>query len=138
MFYIEVKVGEQGHVPTKGTKDSAAYDLYSSEDTVVYPRSYKRIHTDVSMAIPHLAGIISQRSGDNSKRGIQAYGLVDPDYRGEIMITLYNHNITEFRVKKGDRIAQMRFVELPITIMQVTEDLSTTERGEGGYGSTGR
>ena len=126
-------------IPTRGTDGAAGYDLYALEDTVINCFQFILVSTGVSMAIPagHY-GRIAPRSGLAVKHGVMVgAGVVDSDYRGEIKVALATLNgVYEF--KKGDRIAQI-IIEPVVTpeLVQVYS-LDDSERGEGGFGSTGR
>lgn len=126
-------------VPEKATKNSAGYDLFSKESCIIPAGCHRKINTGVRMEIPPgIAGTISHRSGMNSKQGVQAYGRVDADYRGPVMVTLFNADPSkEVRIKAGDRIAQLVLVQIWNPTLTVVDKLSETVRGEGGHGSTG-
>jgi dUTP pyrophosphatase len=127
-------------MPIKATVGSAGYDLFAAEDAIVPPGTYVKIDTGVHLNIPRgIVGTISHRSGMNSKQGIQAFGQVDSDYTGAIAVTLFNQdNFKEVRVSKGDRIAQMVFVQIWHPTLVLVEELKETDRGHQGFGSTGR
>ena len=99
------------------------------------------IHTGLAMEIPAgYAGLIYPRSGMASKRGLapaNKVGVVDPDYRGEFMVALHNHSLTAQTVEPNERIAQLVITPFLTANFEVTEELSDTVRGEGGFGSTG-
>ncbi len=135
MKFIKIKI-DGGTLPTKGTKGSAGWDLYAPRDGTLWPGSVDVVDLGFSLELQNCAAILSHRSGMNI-RGIWAYGLIDPDYRGNVRVTLHNKSITHFKYKKGDRIAQMRLVVVPEARILVVDELSDTDRGEGGHGSTG-
>ncbi len=136
MKFIRIKL-DGGKMPTKGTPGSAAWDLYAISDGTIWPGSMETLHLGFSLQLQDCAAILSHRSGLNIHYGIQAYGLIDPDYRGEAMICLHNTGVITYNYMKGDRIGQMRLVEVPEASLLVTQELTETERGEGGHGSTG-
>ena len=138
MQWLSVKLEEGGRMPTKGTKLSAGYDLYAPKGGIVYPGDIAVVNTKVRLCIPSgYCGILTHRSS-MAARGVHAYGLIDEDYRGELMVTLMNLGPRVFQYKPGDRIAQVRFVEVPaISLLQVSEIPMNTERGEGAHGRTG-
>lgn len=131
-------------LPTYGSEFAAGADLYALlDDEVVFaPNETKLIHTGLAMEIPEgYAGLIYARSGLASKRGLapaNKVGVVDADYRGEVMVALHNHSAIEQKIAPGERIAQL--VVAPFLKASFTEaaELSDTVRGEGGFGSTGR
>lgn len=127
--------------PKMATKGSAGVDLAATERLILNPGSYKLINTKLSMAIPEgYVGLICSRSGLACKRGIfvlNAPGIIDSDYRGEIGVILANFGSETLVIEPGDRIAQMVFVKYEsISFLQV-DSLDETERGDGGYGHSG-
>ncbi|CAI5757660.1 unnamed protein product [Candida verbasci] len=128
-------------LPTKGSKFAAGYDIYSSENAIIPKQGQGLVKTDISIAIPlGTYGRIAPRSGLAVKHGISTgAGVIDYDYRGEVKIVLFNHSANDFEIKTGDRIAQLVLEKIVnAEIEEVTEeDLTKTDRGEGGFGSTG-
>lgn len=142
---IKVKKLKPGAtVPTMGSKFAAGADLYSAEDTdvVIEPNETKFIGTGLAMEIPEgYVGLVYARSGLACKRGLapaNKVGVVDSDYRGEIKVALHNHGKEAQTVEKGERIAQMVIAPYLSVNYEEADELSETERGEGGFGSTGR
>lgn len=142
---IKVKKLKPGAtVPTMGSKFAAGADLYSAEDAdvVIEPNETKFIGTGLAMEIPEgYVGLVYARSGLACKRGLapaNKVGVVDSDYRGEIKVALYNHGKEAQTVEKGERIAQMVIAPYLSVNYEEADELSETERGEGGFGSTGR
>ena len=138
------KLSEQAILPTYGSAFSAGADLYACIDTdvTVEPGKTVLIHTGLSMEIPEgLVGLIYARSGLATKRGLapaNKVGVVDSDYRGEIMVALHNHSDLPQTVAHGERIAQMVFAPYYAADFVLVDDLTETARGEGGFGSTGK
>lgn len=132
----------EAKLPTKGSALAAGYDLYSSEDAQIPAHGQGLVSTDISIIVPiGTYGRVAPRSGLAVKHGISTgAGVIDADYRGEVKVVLFNHSEKNFDVKKGDRIAQLvleRIVNADIE--EITEEaLTNTERGEGGFGSTGK
>jgi len=126
-------------LPTRGTEKSAGIDLYSAEQVIVEPGRYLTVETGIAVAIPvGQVGLIWPRSGWAAKYGIDTLaGVIDCDYRGGIGVVLVNHGDSDFQIDIGDRIAQL--VIQPYSTFDVVEaaSLPTTERGAGGFGSTG-
>lgn len=142
---IKVKKLKPGAtVPTMGSKFAAGADLYSAEDAdvVIEPSETKFIGTGLAMEIPEgYVGLVYARSGLACKRGLapaNKVGVVDSDYRGEIKVALHNHGKEAQTVEKGERIAQMVIAPYLSVNYEEADELSKTERGEGGFGSTGR
>ena len=137
------KLRDNAIVPTYGTEFSAGADVYALCDgeITVEPNQTLLIHTGIALAIPEgFVGLIYARSGLASKKGLapaNKVGVIDSDYRGEIMVALHNHSDAPATVCDGDRIAQL--VIAPYYTAMFEEDtLDGTERGEGGFGSTGK
>lgn len=138
------KLKPDATVPTMGSKFAAGADLYSAEeaDVVIGPGETKFIGTGLAMEIPEgYVGLVYARSGLACKRGLapaNKVGVVDSDYRGEIKVALHNHGKEAQTVEKGERIAQMVIAPYLSVNYEEADELSETERGEGGFGSTGR
>ena len=125
-------------MPSRATENSAGYDLCSAIDTQIPPSHRAVIPTGFAWEFwPSHCGQIWPRSGIAARCGIDVMaGLIDPDYRGEICVVLINHGTDVFRIKKGDRIAQL--VLTPFHATELFEgELTETIRGAGGFGSTG-
>ena len=137
------KLDERAILPTYGSEYSAGADLYAltEEEIVILPNETKLIHTGLAMEIPEgYAGLIYARSGLASKRGLapaNKVGVVDADYRGEIMVALHNHSAQEQKILPKERIAQLVVTPFLKAVFEETEELSDTVRGNGGFGSTG-
>jgi dUTP pyrophosphatase len=121
--------------------EDAGMDLCSREAGILNPGEYKLFKTGLAIALPRgHAGFVNPRSGLALNYGItvlNADGVIDPGYRGEIGVTLINHGQEPFKVEKGARIAQLIVQKYEEVSWQEVEDLSLTERGEGGFGHTG-
>ena len=127
--------------PTKSNTSDAGWDLYSSEETRDIPPGYRAlIKTGISMEIPEgFVGLIWPRSGLAVKSGIDVFaGVVDAGYRGEVGVCLFNSSKQEVQIKQGDRIAQILFQSVPQFSLVETTELTNTNRGSGGFGSTGK
>lgn len=139
------KLNENAAAPAYGSEFAAGADLYALTDgeTVSFaPGETKLIHTGIAMEIPEgYAGLIYARSGIAAKRGLapsNKVGVVDSDYRGEIMVSLHNHSNSVQEISNGERIAQMVITPFLKADYTETDSLSDTVRGEGGFGSTGK
>lgn len=136
------KLNEKAQVPTYGSLSAAGADLYALEKTTLQPGQTCLVHTGIAMEIPEgYAGLIYARSGLATKRGLapaNKVGVIDADYRGEIMVALHNHSAQPQTVEAGERVAQL--VVAPFLRVEFDEvsDLSDTDRGAGGFGSTGK
>lgn len=140
---MEIKIkllSEVGKIPTKGTDFSAGYDLYAAENGEIDPLKRCLIKTNISIAIPKgYYGRIAPRSGLAYKNGIDVMaGVIDSDYRGDVGVILYNTGIEVFSFNRGDRIAQLVIEKCHKADWVQVDDLSDTDRGDGGYGHTGK
>lgn len=137
------KLDPRAVVPTYGTPYAAGADLYAMADAPIEiaPGQTVLVHTGIALEIPEgYAGLIYARSGLASKRGLapaNKVGVIDADYRGEIMVALYNHSPIPQTVESGERIAQLVIAPFLQAAFEECDDLSNTQRGEGGFGSTG-
>ncbi|EGW34701.1 Deoxyuridine 5'-triphosphate nucleotidohydrolase [Spathaspora passalidarum NRRL Y-27907] len=129
-------------LPTKGSALAAGYDIYSSESAVIPAHGQGLVSTDISVVVPiGTYGRVAPRSGLAVKHGISTgAGVIDADYRGEVKVVLFNHSDKDFPINAGDRIAQLVLEKIiNADIEEITaEQLDSTERGEGGFGSTGK
>jgi dUTP pyrophosphatase len=126
-------------VPTKTNHNDAGWDLYATNNTVIWPQQRAVVHTGISIQMPdNLAGLIWPRSGLSVKKGIDVLaGVIDAGYRGEILVCLYNTDVNAVEINRGDRIAQIIFQEVPNVNLNVLESLDSSQRGEHGFGSSG-
>ena len=137
------KLNDNAVTPTYGTEYSAGADLYNLPDGAVTVPAHTTvlIHTGIAAEIPvGYCGLIFARSGLASKRGLapaNKVGVIDADYRGEIMVALHNHTDRTQTVEGGERVAQLAIVPFLKAEFEVSDELSDTVRGEGGFGSTG-
>lgn len=132
-------------IPTRGSKCSAGYDLYActdEEEIKIPPHATVKVGTGLSFAVPDgYFGAIFARSGLAAKEGLRpanCVGVADSDYRGEYIVALHNDSETEKTVKKGDRIAQLVILPYLEAEFEENANLDETERGAGGFGSTGK
>ena len=138
------KLNDNAVIPTYGSDFAAGADLYALIDEPVEfaPSETKLIHTGIAMEIPEgYAGLIYARSGLASKKGLapaNKVGVVDADYRGEIMVALHNHSSETVNIEPKERIAQLVITPFLKAVYNEVEDLNETVRGEGGFGSTGK
>ena len=138
------KLDDRAVIPTYGSAFSAGADLYAvtDEDITIMPGETILIHTGLSMEIPvGYVGLIYARSGLASKKGLapaNKVGVIDSDYRGEFMVALHNHSTISHTISHGERIAQLVLMPYLAADFVETDALSDTDRGAGGFGSTGR
>ena len=142
------KLNDSAILPTLGSPFAAGWDLYSTDTVTISPQETKLIHTGLAIEIPDgFWGGIYARSGLASKKDLapaNKVGVIDSDYRGEIIVALHNHGKQPQTVMAGDRIAQLIFHQVLSLVpnengevWEVVDDLSNTSRGQGGFGSTG-
>lgn len=141
-YTMEVqKLSAHACTPRRATEGSAGYDLFASAELTILPGSRELVSTGISMKMPPgLYGRVAPRSGLAVKHGIQVgAGVIDADYRGEVKVLLFNQGSEEFNVFVGDRIAQLILERHETPAIHVVTGLSggQTERGAGGFGSTG-
>ncbi|CAD6936573.1 unnamed protein product [Tilletia controversa] len=127
-------------LPTRGSAAAAGYDLYAAED-VLLPggNGRKVVPTGIKLAVPEgCYGRVAPRSGLASKHGIDVgAGVIDADYRGLLGVLLFNFGDADFQIKAGDRIAQLVLEQIRTPDVAEVENLEETDRGAGGFGSTG-
>lgn len=127
-------------IPTKANGYDAGYDLYALENLEIGPVNQKLVKTGISMAIPKgYVGLIWPRSGLAYKHGLDVFaGVIDAGYRGDIGVILYNSKLNQhYKIKKGERIAQILFQKVEGFDLVEVETLDDSQRGEGGFGSSG-
>ena len=141
---IHVKIIRPGaQIPVRKTDGSVGYDIAAclNGDVVIAPGETAKIGSGFAIALPPgYAAFIYARSGLGISHGIipaNCVGVIDPDYRGEIIVGLKNTSGTPFAVKNGDRIAQMVICKCELPELLICDDLAGTSRGDGGFGSTG-
>ncbi len=139
------KLNENAIIPTYGSEFSAGADLYAlteGKQIIIKPSETILVKTGIAIEIPEgYAGLIYARSGLASKRGLapaNKVGVIDSDYRGEIMVALHNHSSEIQSIEEGERIAQLVVTPFLKVNFELTNELSDTERGSGGFGSTGK
>lgn len=131
-------------VPKVATPGSAGFDLHACVDHPWYLLPYTKLTVPTGLAVwiedPKLAGMVIPRSGLAVKNGIATsnyVGLIDSDYQGELMVALQNNSDKPFRICPGDRIAQLVFVPIVTPMFEIVETFEASQRGSGGFGSTG-
>lgn len=144
---MEIKIkllNENSKIPTVGSLESAGSDLYAAEPKPIKigPYTSKLIHTGIAIEIPQgYFGAVFARSGLATKQGLapsNKVGIIDSDYRGEILVSLYNQSNVIRVVNPGDRIAQLIIMPYMKTEFITVDSLTDTSRGEDGFGSTGK
>lgn len=138
------KINEKAIVPTQGHKADAGYDLYAclEVDGIIYPGETLKVPTGIALEIPegYFGGVFA-RSGLATKQGLRpanCVGVIDAPYRGEVIVALHNDSKTPQKISHGDRIAQIVFLPILNVEFNVVDELAETNRGDGGFGSTGK
>jgi len=141
---LDSRIGAEFEIPGYATDGSAGMDLRAcvDEDTIVAPGQTILIPTGMSIYVadPSLAAVLLPRSGLGHKHGIvlgNLTGLIDSDYQGPLMVSLWNRADTEFTVQPGDRIAQMIFVPIVQAQFEIVDEFVESDRSNGGFGHTG-
>lgn len=141
---IKIVNKSTNETPAYATAGAAGFDLRSNEEVTLMPGEIKLVPTGLFMEIPlGYEGQVRPRSGLSLKRGVTVLntpGTVDADYRGEVGVILINHSDKPQRLEKGERVAQMVIAKhetAEIEVVESVEELETTDRGAGGFGSTG-
>jgi dUTP pyrophosphatase len=137
-----VKLSEKATLPTRAHDSDAGLDLYSAEGARIVPGARATVGTGLAVAVPEgLAGLVLPRSGLALKHGVtlvNSPGLIDPGYRGEVLVVLLNTDgTTDFHVSPGDRIAQLLLVPIATVSPLEADALDQSVRGSGGFGSSG-
>ena len=141
---INIKfLNELAQLPTKGSEYAAGYDLYAATDYIIdiAPHSTVKIGTGIAIELePYTFGAIFARSGLATKKGLRpanCVGVIDADYRGEVIVAIHNDTDKMMSIEPGDRIAQLVILPFIPIHFNIVNELSDSERGTGGFGSTG-
>ena len=136
------KLRENAVLPSYGSDYAAGADLYACNAVTVEPGATEFVQTGLALEVPAgYAGLVYARSGLACKKGLapaNKVGVIDADYRGEVMVALYNHSAQAVEIEPGERVAQLVITPYLTAVFEETQELSDTVRGEGGFGSTGR
>jgi dUTP pyrophosphatase len=138
------KLNHNAIIPTRGTEQAVGYDLYACIDSpvTIAAHSTQKIGTGLAIEIPEgYGGFLFARSGLACKEGLapaNKVGVIDPDYRGEFIVALHNHTSEEKLIMPKMRIAQLAIIPCMVADIEEVDNLSETNRGDGGFGSTGR
>lgn len=126
-------------MPTRAHKTDAGLDIYAKDGQIVPAKESAIFDTGVHVEIPvGYVGMLKSKSGLNVKHGITSEGVIDAGYTGSIVVKLYNHGSYDYRVEKGDKISQLVIMPIITPEPEEVDTLEDTERGTGGFGSTGK
>lgn len=126
-------------IPTRGSAYAAGYDLYAYDDVTIPPNKTVLVSTGVGFTVPSgTYGRIAPRSGLSTKGIMVNAGVIDEDWSGITKVVLHNMTDTPYEVTKGDRIAQLVVTKIETPTIEIVDELAPSERGENGFGSTGK
>lgn len=136
---MKVMLDEGAIMPTRAHDTDAGLDLYATETQIVPAKESAIFDTGVHIELPTgTVGMLKSKSGLNVKHGLTSEGVIDVGYTGSIKVKLYNHSGHDYRVNEGDKISQLVIMPILTPTIELVESLDETERGDGGFGSTGR
>ena len=136
---MKIKLDENAFMPTRAFETDAGLDLRSPIYAVVPAWGSVTIDTGVHVELPHFtAGFLKSKSGLNVKHGITSEGVIDVGYTGTVAVKLLNHTDKDYVVQRGDKISQLVILPILTPQLELVDELESTERGDGGFGSTGR
>lgn len=137
---MKVMLDKDAILPTRAHDTDAGLDLYCREKKRIWPGQSAVFDTGVHIELPHgYYGEITSKSGLNVNHGVVSHGgTIDEGYTGSIVVKLYNHGTTAYDFQKGDKIAQLIIKQYLAPPLEVVEELEKTDRGDAGFGSTGR
>ena len=139
MEKIKVILDTGAYMPERAHEADAGYDLRSPIKTRIYPGMSFTIDTGVHVQIPHgYVGMLKSKSGLNVKHDIVGEGVIDSGYTGSIRVKLYNHGNESYMIEVGDKISQLVILPILTPDLEQTNSFEKTERGNNGFGSTGR
>lgn len=136
---MKIKLDTYGKMPTRKHATDAGLDLYAADNDVIFSGQSTVFRTGVHVQLPSgTVGFIKSRSGLMVNHGITTDGVVDEGFTGEIKVALFNHGTRPYQVNRGDRIAQLVVLKTYYVDCEQVDELDDSERGDNGYGSTGR
>lgn len=136
---MKVMLDDGAFVPTRAHSTDAGLDLYAMETQIVPARESAIFDTGVHIELPQgTVGMLKSKSGLNVKHGITSEGVIDVGYTGSIVAKLYNHSGRDYMVNRGEKITQLVVMPILTPNLELVDSLEDTERGTGGFGSTGK
>lgn len=136
---MKVKLDKGAYMPTRAHEMDAGLDLYATRNDIVHPHGSCIFDTGVHIEIPAgYVGMVKSKSGLNVKEGITSEGVIDAGYTGSIVVKLYNHGNGIARIEKGQKISQLVILPIITPELELVDELEDTERGDNGFGSTGK
>ena len=135
---MKVKLDDGAYIPTRAHSTDAGLDLYARNDAEIHSWSSAKFDTGVHVEIPAgYVGMLKSKSGLNVNHGIQSEGVIDSGYTGSVVVKLFNNSPSKYTVKKGQKITQLVIMPIITPDIEIVDSLEETERGDGGFGSTG-
>lgn len=136
---MKIKLDNGAYMPTRAHADDAGLDLYARETHVISSRGSAIFDTGVHVELPKgTVGMLKSKSGLNVNYGLTSEGVIDVGYTGSIIVKLYNNSDNPYWVYQGDKISQLVILPIITPSLELVDDLKKTERGNGGFGSTGK
>ena len=136
---MKIMLDDGAKMPTRAHELDAGYDLYSREDAVIYHGDSHCFDTGVHVQIPAgYVGMVKSKSGLNVKYNLTSEGVIDAGYNGSIVVKLYNHGNAAVRIENGQKISQLVIMPIITPDLELVDSLEDTDRGAGGFGSTGK
>lgn len=136
---MKIKLDPGATMPTRAHATDAGLDLYAAEDVNIWPHSWQSVETGVHVAIPEgYVGLLTSKSGLMRSKGMTCRGTIDSGYTGTIQAVLFNHSDVHIRMPKGNKVTQLVIMPIITPDLELVEELEETERGGGGFGSTGK
>ena len=136
---MKIKLDYLAFMPTRAHETDAGLDLYAKYATIVPAKGSAVFDTGVHIELPKgTVGMLKSKSGLNVKHGLTSEGVIDVGYTGSICVKLYNNSVIDYMVNRGDKISQLVIMPILTPTLELVEDLEATERGNSGFGSTGK
>ena len=136
---MKIKLDKNAYMPTRAHETDAGLDIYAMETKTVPAKGSAVFDTGVHIELPkNTVGMLKSKSGLNVKHGLTSEGVIDVGYTGSICVKLYNNSDHDYTVNKGDKISQLVIMPILTPTLKLVESLEETERGNGGFGSTGK
>lgn len=136
---MRIKLDEGAKMPTRAHNTDAGLDIYARNSQIVPAKESATFDTGVHVELPvGTVGMLKSKSGLNVKHGITSEGVIDVGYTGSIVVKLYNNSGYDYRVEKGDKISQLVIMPILTPELELAESLDETDRGDNGFGSSGK
>jgi len=136
---MKILLDDFAYPPSRAHNTDAGLDIRAAQGSVIPARGSAVFHTGIHCELPKgTAGLLVSKSGLNTKHGITSTGLIDEGYTGEIMVKLYNHSDIPYEVVEGDKISQLVIIKIDVPEIEIVDRLDRTERGNNGFGSSGK